>query len=43
VSRYRGGSAVALEEIARSLPWRAIDRASASSTSMPRGAIESHS
>lgn len=40
--RYRDGSAlaVALEEIARSLPWRAIDRASASSTSMPRAVIE---
>lgn len=44
-SRYRDGSslALALEEIARELPWRAIDRSSSSSSSVARVVIESHS
>ncbi len=43
-ARYRDGSAlaIALEELARALPWRAIDRSS-TSMSMARGAIESPS
>jgi serine/threonine-protein kinase len=44
-ARYRDGSrlALALEEIARELPWRAIDRGSSSSSSIARVEIASRS
>jgi serine/threonine-protein kinase len=44
-ARYRDGSAlaVALDEIARALPWRSIDRSSASMSAMSAAAIESQS
>jgi len=44
-ARYRNGSvlAVALEEIARTLPWRSIDQSSASSAAMRAPEMASHS